>query len=286
LFFVGSYLSKTQSSFSSPPPPPPPTVSQNNYHQRHRSSTDYHQYDTDEAKLNKHSSNYEILRCISSQPSSSKSRSGLSDNEDHEIPSSLPKYITNGQKCSRSYPLSRQSSKENKKHFCNSNYFRTNSNRSRLSAPNQGVYRIDRHRRKALKLLIVIILEFFICWTPLFIFHTYGTFDKNFYRSMPTIFIDLILLFSFASPLCNPFTYYFMSKRYRAVLYAYIPCCYSNEKKEKFNQKNQDAQQIIKALHLHQQQNSLEYKQKFNQQKISSPNHLRYYQKFRSNTFQ
>jgi len=137
---------------------------------------------------------------------------------------------------------------------------------------------MDRHRRKALKLLIVIILEFFICWTPLFIFNTFGTFDKKFYRSMPTKFVDLILLFSFASALCNPLTYYFMSKRYRTVLYAYLLYCSSKKNKDKFNKKTQEAQQVIKALQLHQRQNSLEYKQKINQNK--------YYSKVRSNTLE
>jgi hypothetical protein len=136
-----------------------------------------------------------------------------------------------------------------------------------------------------LKLLIVIILEFFICWTPLFIYHTFGTFDKKFYRSIPHIFGDLILLFSFASPLCNPFTYYFMSKRYRAVLYAYLSSCSSKKNKEKFN-RNRDARQLVEALRLHQQQNTLEYKQKINQWKLSSPNHIQYYPRFRSNTLQ
>jgi hypothetical protein len=162
-----------------------------------------------------------------------------------------------------------------KQHLWKSNH----SSTSRLSSSSQGgVYRVDRHRRKALKLLIVIILEFFICWTPLFIYHTFGTFNKKFYRSMPTIFVDLILLFSFASPLCNPLTYYFMSKRYRVVLYTYLLYCLPKKNKENFDKKTQEAQQFIKALHLHQQQNSLEYKQKLNQSK--------YYSKFRSNTLQ
>lgn len=43
--------------------------------------------------------------------------------------------------------------------------------------------RLDRHRQKAVKLIIVLILEFFICWTPLYLYHTIGTFDKTFYRS-------------------------------------------------------------------------------------------------------
>ncbi|CAF2935709.1 unnamed protein product [Rotaria sp. Silwood2] len=132
---------------------------------------------------------------------------------------------------------------------------------------------MDRHRRKALKLLIVIIVEFFICWTPLFIYHTFGTFDKKFYRSMPSIFVDLILLFSFASLLCNPFTYYFMSKRYRML-------------NQNLTKKDQEARHIVEALRLHQQQNILEYKQKINKQKSSPPNYIIYQTKFRSNTVQ
>jgi hypothetical protein len=176
--------------------------------------------------------------------------------------SSLPKSVNQNRKRSISNPVSRQSSKENKRNCFNSNHYRTNSNRSHLSSSSHVVSRMDRNRRKALKLLIVIILEFFICWTPLFIYNTIGTFDKKFYRLMPTRFNDLILLFSFASPLCNPFTYYFMSKRYRAVLYAYLSCCYSKKNKEKFNKHNHEARQVVKALRLHQQQNTFEYKQK------------------------
>jgi hypothetical protein len=195
--------------------------------------------------------------------------------------SSWPIHLNN-QKRSRSKLTKRQSSKENK----HSNHSRTSSNRSRGSSANQCVYRVDRHRRKALKLLIVIILEFFVCWTPLYIYHTFGTFDKKFYRSMPSIFVDIILLFSFASLLTNPFTYYFMSKRYRAVLYAYLACCFWKKDDDKFSKKNQEARQVVRALRLHQQQNSPEYKQKINKMKINSPNDVLYHPKFRSNTVQ
>ena len=86
---------------------------------------------------------------------------------------------------------------------------------------------------------------------------------------MPSIFVDIILLFSFVPLLTNPFTYYFMSKRYRAILYAYLSYCYWNKDTEKFNKKNQEARQVIKALRVHQQQNSPEYKQKINKMKAS-----------------
>ena len=77
-----------------------------------------------------------------------------------------------------------------------------------------------------------------------------------------------------------------MSKRYRTVLYAYLSCCYSKNNNGKFSKKNQKGKQVVKALRLHQQQNSLEYKQKINQEKLSSPNHIQYYSKIRSNTLQ
>lgn len=105
---------------------------------------------------------------------------------------------------------------------------------SSSSTTTQGLSRVDRQRRKALKLLIVLIVEFFVCWTPLFIYHTIGTFDKNFYRTTPKVYVDIILFLSFASASCNPMTYYFMSKRYRTVLYAYLPCYSCKKKQDKF----------------------------------------------------
>ncbi|CAF1002624.1 unnamed protein product [Adineta ricciae] len=109
--------------------------------------------------------------------------------------------------------------------------------------------RMDRQRRKALKLLVTLIVEFFVCWTPLFIYHTIGTFNRNFYRSTSTIWVDLVLLLSFASASCNPLTYYFMSKRYRSVLYAYFPCRLFRRKKQmNSRQKHQHEKQLIKVL--------------------------------------
>lgn len=180
--------------------------------------------------------------------------------------------ISKGRVLSKSNSFHGQRSKDRHRSLCKSSQSRTNSIRSRSSTSNQSVYRVDRHRRKALKLLIVIIMEFFICWTPLFLFHTFGTFNKQFYRTMPTIFVDIILLFSFASLLCNPFTYYFMSKRYRMVLYGYLSsCCLCRTNERKLSQKNEEARQVVQALRLHQQQNSFEYQMKSSLQNLSKP---------------
>ncbi len=54
-----------------------------------------------------------------------------------------------------------------------------------------------------------------------------------------------------------------MSKRYRSVLYAYLSCFSCNKNQRMFiNQKNEQARHLIKALSLHQEQNSNEKKRK------------------------
>lgn len=106
-------------------------------------------------------------------------------------------------------------------------FFSLSNNRPSDRGGSTSSSRMDRQRRKALKLLIVLIVEFFVCWTPLYVYHTIGAFNKSFYRSVPSVLLDLFLLLSFASASCNPLTYYFMSQRYRAVLYANITSlCY------------------------------------------------------------
>lgn len=106
--------------------------------------------------------------------------------------------------------------------------------RSHENSPNLQTCRADRDRRKALKLLIILIIEFFICWTPLYVYHTIGTFYKRFYGSLHSIVLDIILLLSFVTTSCNPITYYFMSQRYRSVLYANITWLYRRTRNSVF----------------------------------------------------
>lgn len=104
----------------------------------------------------------------------------------------------------------------------------SNSYRIERKTKSDGSFRMDRQRRKASKLLLALIVEFFICWVPLYIYQTVGTFDKSFHRSIPSFVLDAILLFSFASAASNPLTYHFMSKRYRTVLHEIFTCsCHS-----------------------------------------------------------
>ncbi|CAF4801157.1 unnamed protein product [Rotaria sp. Silwood1] len=205
--------------------------------------------------------------------SNSKSKSGLS--EDEQIPNSELNISIKKHQFNRTYTITRLPSQNNNDNTTKQDFHRLSSRKSRTprrGSSTQGLCRTDRNRRKALKLLITLIMEFFICWTPLFIYHTIGTFDKKFYRSTPNIYVDLILLFSFASASCNPLTYYFMSKRYRSALYAYLQCCYLNENEQKFiNQNNHQPHPIHKPLRSNEKKNSPELKHK-TQLKIDTHN--------------
>ena len=240
---LDSIPSKTRSCSSSPPPllpfnksPPCPKRNSDSIDPKTRQSL-----------------SFERIGQQSSHHSSSRSRSVFSEEDPGQTLQIDPKQTFNRTRAIShpNYPtktfIQRISiRKTNSEHSCSSSH---------------GVSRMDRHRRKALKLLITLIVEFFVCWTPIFFYHTIGTFNKQFYRSMPTIFVDLILLFSFASASCNPLTYYFMSKRYRSVLYAYLPCCFCHKDQRIFiNQKNQQARHLIKSFRSHQQSNSNEKK--------------------------
>lgn len=243
---LDSYPSKTL-SISSSPPVQRYSLSRN----RQETLSEIHPGESTDEK-SAHRISFENFRQISSEKLSSRSKSIFSG-----LNSSLSTNVHSNRN------LSRKSSRLSRK----------TSNR------HPPLCRIDRHRRKALKLLIIIIVEFFLCWTPLFLYHTLGTFSKTFYRRTPSFLLDLILLFSFASALTNPLTYYFMSKRYRAVLFSYLTCFRSKRNAEKHRiEKNHEAMQIVKALRLHQQQNSFEYKQK---NPLNSQTN-----KTRSNTFQ
>ena len=132
--------------------------------------------------------------------------------------------------------------------------FHKNNQRNSLS-----MTRMDRHRRKALKLLIVLIIAFFVCWTPLYIYHTIGIFKKDFSRSKSNSFLDFILLLSFASASCNPITYYFMSQRYRAVLYSNLSLlCFKKNSSKNVRKKNQTTPPCNQSVPANRLRTSLE----------------------------
>ncbi|KAJ8947553.1 hypothetical protein NQ318_005032 [Aromia moschata] len=81
---------------------------------------------------------------------------------------------------------------------------RTNAERSLLN------------KKRVIKMLFAVVLEFFICWTPLYIINTVALFDSSIvYDTIGYTGISFFQLLAFTSSCCNPITYCFMNCGFR-----------------------------------------------------------------------
>lgn len=80
-------------------------------------------------------------------------------------------------------------------------------------------------KRRVLKMLIVVVLEFFICWTPLYVVNTMSFFaPRALYEGLGYTGISLMQLLAQASCCCNPITYCFMSSSFRRAFVKAFGC--------------------------------------------------------------
>ncbi|XP_041357706.1 cholecystokinin receptor type A-like [Gigantopelta aegis] len=81
-------------------------------------------------------------------------------------------------------------------------------------------------KRRVIKMLFAIVLEFFICWTPTYIITTWIVFDNDSARRhispMAKSFVHLL---SYVSSCCNPITYCFMNRNFRQGFVSAFRCC-------------------------------------------------------------
>ncbi|XP_077559970.1 cholecystokinin receptor type A-like isoform X2 [Haemaphysalis longicornis] len=71
-------------------------------------------------------------------------------------------------------------------------------------------------KRRVIRMLSVLVLEFFVCWTPLYVLHTWTVFDAQAaYSRVPAGAFAAVHLLSYVSSCCNPITYCFMHDKYR-----------------------------------------------------------------------
>lgn len=85
-------------------------------------------------------------------------------------------------------------------------------------------------KKRVIKMLCVVVLEYFICWTPLFFTQTWKAFDqRGLLARISPVGVYFIHLLSYVSSCCNPITYCFMNKKFRqAFLSAF--CCFRKMK--------------------------------------------------------
>lgn len=80
-------------------------------------------------------------------------------------------------------------------------------------------------KKRVVRMLFVVVIEFFICWTPLYIMNTWYLFDaKTIYSSLGYVGISIIHLLSYCSCCCNPITYCFMHKKFRQGFLSAMRC--------------------------------------------------------------
>ena len=81
---------------------------------------------------------------------------------------------------------------------------RTNAERSLLN------------KKRVIKMLFAVVLEFFICWTPLYIINTIVLFEPSIiYHNLGYKAITFLQLLAYCSSCCNPITYCFMNCGFR-----------------------------------------------------------------------
>jgi cholecystokinin A receptor len=74
-------------------------------------------------------------------------------------------------------------------------------------------------------MLFVVVLEFFICWTPLYVINTIALFDQKIvYQNLGYTAISFFQLLAYTSSCCNPITYCFMNVGFRKAFLNLFRC--------------------------------------------------------------
>ncbi|XP_045492261.1 cholecystokinin receptor-like [Colias croceus] len=81
-------------------------------------------------------------------------------------------------------------------------------------------------KRKVIRMLFVIILEFFVCWTPLHVINTiYLFYPDELYKYVGSKGIVSLQLLAYCSSCCNPITYCFMNRKFRQAFISLFKTC-------------------------------------------------------------
>ncbi|XP_056157661.1 cholecystokinin receptor-like [Lampris incognitus] len=97
-------------------------------------------------------------------------------------------------------------------------------------------------KKRVIRMLMVIVALFFVCWMPLYWANTWKAFDlKSAHQALSGAPISFIHLLSYTSACVNPIIYCFMNTRFRMALLATFshycgtrlcPCCWCCRRKE------------------------------------------------------
>nr|XP_015802332.2 cholecystokinin receptor type A [Nothobranchius furzeri] len=80
-------------------------------------------------------------------------------------------------------------------------------------------------KKRVIRMLLVIVFLFFLCWTPVYVVNAWQAFDPRSAYRLTGAPISFIHLLSYISACVNPIIYCFMNKRFRQGMLATFTCC-------------------------------------------------------------
>lgn len=85
-----------------------------------------------------------------------------------------------------------------------------------------------RNKKRVIKMLCILVLEFFICWTPIFTINLIASFSTKYvYKNLGTTAISFFHLLSYSSSCFHPITYCFMNKAFRESFFSLFTLNYT-----------------------------------------------------------
>ncbi|XP_075543683.1 gastrin/cholecystokinin type B receptor-like [Dermacentor variabilis] len=104
-------------------------------------------------------------------------------------------------------------------------------------------------KQRIIRMLFVVVVEFFVCWTPLYVLNTVSLFQPEaVYYGLGYRGICFLQLLAYASSCCNPITYCFMNRTFRVSFLALCRRSCSQCKQGPGNVRSLDKQDFVYVL--------------------------------------
>lgn len=82
------------------------------------------------------------------------------------------------------------------------------------------------NKKRVIQMLAVVVIEFFVCWTPLYVINIITMFGMAdvLYEHLTYAGISFFQLLAYSSSCCNPITYCFMNRGFRKAFLNLFRC--------------------------------------------------------------
>ncbi|KMY87108.1 cholecystokinin receptor [Drosophila simulans] len=127
----------------------------------------------------------------------------------------------NGECCSRVHRMRHQMQLQQQGYVSDNESRRKSLSQPSLRITEAGLRRSNEtksleSKKRVVKMLFVLVLEFFICWTPLYVINTMTMLlGPTVYEYVGYTSISFLQLLAYSSSCCNPITYCFMNASFR-----------------------------------------------------------------------